>query len=253
MTFEIFCEKAAQAMREYMGEGCEVFLQEIKKNNGLVLTGLLAHTEDDVAIPTIYLNDYYRILCSGEDFSVIMQHIFQFYERYSGVKMDMEFFNNFSTVKSKIVCKLIHRDRNEALLEDVPFIPWEDLAIVFCYIHIGDDLGSATIMIRNEHCKMWGIETEELYQCAMQNTPKLMGEEIFSIKDMLMSLAEEDLRSEVEDLEDLPMFILTNKWKQFGAMGMLYSEKMKELSDAVAHNLFIMPSSIHEGATRFAV
>ena len=44
----------------------------------------------------------------------------------------------------------------------------------------------------------------------------------------------------------IPLYVLTNKEKIFGASAMLYSEKIKDLADKLHSDLLIIPSSVHE-------
>ena len=44
----------------------------------------------------------------------------------------------------------------------------------------------------------------------------------------------------------LPLYVLTNRERMFGASAMLYSWKIKELADRLQTNLLILPSSTHE-------
>ena len=44
----------------------------------------------------------------------------------------------------------------------------------------------------------------------------------------------------------LPLYVLTNRERMFGASAMLYSEKIKELADELHLDLLILPSSLHE-------
>ncbi len=50
----------------------------------------------------------------------------------------------------------------------------------------------------------------------------------------------------VQGEDDLPMYVLTNKEKRFGATAMLYSERMKELAERFGCDPLILPSSVHE-------
>ena len=53
--------------------------------------------------------------------------------------LDYEMLSDYEGIRSNIACKLIHAVSNEAILKDVPHIPWMDLAIVFypvSYTHL---------------------------------------------------------------------------------------------------------------------
>ena len=45
--------------------------------------------------------------------------------------LNYEMLSDYEGIRSNIACKLIHAASNEAILKDVPYIPWMDLAIVF--------------------------------------------------------------------------------------------------------------------------
>ena len=62
----------------------------------------------------------------------------------------------------------------------------------------------------------------------------------------MKELLEEMTGVELEKQYDVPMYVLTNKEKIFGASVLLYSEKLQELAEKTGKNLLILPSSVHE-------
>ena len=62
----------------------------------------------------------------------------------------------------------------------------------------------------------------------------------------MKELLEEMTGMELEKQYDVPMYVLTNKEKIFGASVLLYSEKLQELAEKTGKNLLILPSSVHE-------
>ena len=51
----------------------------------------------------------------------------------------------------------------------------------------------------------------------------------------------------------MTMLVITNTGRLYGAAVILYSGMLKQVADKADSDLFILPSSLHEGATRFAV
>lgn len=59
---------------------------------------------------------------------------------------------------------MINKDRNEELLKHVPFREVVDLAIV-CYVLLRLNNGhTATLLIRDEHLKLWNVTKEEVFK-----------------------------------------------------------------------------------------
>ena len=129
-------------------------------------------------------------------------------------------------MKERIVYKVIRRESNEELLMQVPHECYLDLAIVYYALMENTEFGTATLLIRNEHLKEWGITKEEIAEAAKKNTPSL-------------------LRLEVRVLADY-MYIVTNSITSFGAAVMLYDDFWKRMRTLIGENFYVLPSSVHE-------
>lgn len=76
--------------------------------------------------------------------------------------VDMKYFLEYANVRNNIVYKLIHTERNRELLEDIPYIEFLDLSIVFQYLISKKESHLETLLIHNVHTKLWGVTVEEL-------------------------------------------------------------------------------------------
>ena len=83
---------------------------------------------------------------------------------------------------------------------------------------------------------------DTLYAVAQENMKKSMPELLVSMKDLL----EETTGLKMGEDTYLPMYVLTNQEKVYGAAAMLYSDQMKKLAERWQTDLLILPSSIHE-------
>lgn len=254
MIFEQFKTKVCSALREVMGEEYEIAYKEITKNNGVILRGIIIAREGSNVSPTIYIDELYEDFEDGRAFGDIIYDILCAYQRNAKeIQLDMEFFTRYEKVKNRVLYKLIHLESNRKMLEDIPYMKWNDLAIVFYYAMEEEYCGKATILIRNSHLKMWEIDMDTLYQDAKVNMQKLLPEELLPIKKIIQEFLSKNLQQDIEEDEiGLPegvssmMYVLSNRDRIFGAASILYSDAMKELTKKLNKNLIILPSSVHE-------
>lgn len=252
MSYSDFCNKVESAMSGlYEGEA-QVYITDVTKNNGLILRGLVIQRKESRISPTIYLEQFYGMYEDGMSFSEVINRIRSCDRAYKGTDITVDMFMDFEKISDRIVYKVVNRDMNSELLKSVPYMEWNDLAIVFCCLLESKSDGYATILIRNEHVKSWGTDTDELYKLASVNTPRLMSDEIDSMENIIMSMLYRKNPEDEGDSEDrmnpaVPdLYVLSNKRRIFGATSMLFSPHIGELADDYESDLYILPSSIHE-------
>lgn len=256
MEMKEFAEKMCKAMTMVLGDGYDVRLQEVQKNNGVKLQGLLILAEKQNVSPTIYLKPFWEAYEGGVSMAELVRRILQIYrEDTPGGSVDMSFFRKFACVRDRICYRLIHAERNGELLEKIPHIPFLDLAICFYYAYEGKELGTGTIMIYNTHVSLWQTSVTELMRLAQSNTPRLFPWECSPMAEVVRELMKNQeetsgnlLLAEAEQhfFGDVPMQILSNKQRVYGAAGILYPGILEKLAGKAQANLFILPSSVHE-------
>lgn len=258
MEFTSFKTLVRDEVAKRTGEQFHVRINDVTKNNGVVLSGITMLQDDNNISPTIYLNKYYEAYENGDiTLRCIVDEVLDTYERNKvNQSVDMRFFMNYERIKDRIIFKLIHAERNKELLKDIPHIRYLDFAVVFQCLISDEMFGNATIMIHNAHLKIWEITENELYEKAIKNTPVLQRYDIKTMKDVLceMMLLEEMEGKEIlnkneyiEDLQDAtPMYVLSNRTKVQGASCILYPNILKDFASAVKSDFYILPSSVHE-------
>ncbi len=243
MNFETFVENIVEVLQERMGDAYEIRVIHVTKNNGVELTGIAIIRQEDSVFPTIYLEGLYEEHLLGEEIDSLAGRIINCHEEQSMTfDLDMDFFQDYGSVKDRIFYKLVSFAQNKKFLADAPHICWHDLAIVFYYALEDEVMEGATITITRQHMLMWKQNAESLYRTAGRNTKRYMPELLVSMRELVEDLTGISIQGE----DDLPMYVLTNKEKRFGASAMLYSEQMKGLADRFGCDLLILPSSIHE-------
>ena len=255
MEFTSFTTFVRDEVEKRTGDSYRVRLNDVRKNNGIVLRGLTVMQDDSNISPTIYLNNYYEEYTNGRVTLInVVNDVMDTYNRNKvNQSVDMRSFLNYESVKQSIVYKLVNTEKNRVLLEDIPHIEFLDLSIVFQCLVSQEDLGTASILIHNVHLKLWDISVEELYQAAKENTRHLQGYEIKSMTDVLYEIMKTEDGEEFDDddyisklSDSVPMYVLSNKSRVEGAACMLYPDLIQDFADAIDSSFYIIPSSIHE-------
>ena len=251
MEFTNFTTLVQREVEKRAGENYRVKLNDVMKNNGVVLRGITLMQDDSNISPTIYLNPYYDAYENGDTtLGTVIDEVIDTYERNKiNRSIDMKFFLNYETVRSRIIFKLINTEKNRELLRDVPYIPFHDLSIVFQCLVSEERFGNASILIHNVHLQLWKVNARELYECALENTPLLQGYELADMNTVL-----EEMKAlggiddeEIEDMQqEVPMYVLSNKSRINGATCILYKDILKDFAMVVDKDLYVLPSSIHE-------
>lgn len=247
MTYYQFVQAVEGRIKEAVKESVAVRIHTAEKNNGTIRRGLTL-TEQDINIsPTIYLEEYYRQFQNGGSLEHITSDILRLYNEVRFQKSwGEEKLYDYSQVKEKVIYRLVNYESNEKMLRNVPYIVYLDLAIVFCVLLEVTKYGTATMAIRNDHLDLWGVEKEELYRQASENTSKFLPDDFSSMSAVIEELTEEsEAHISFEDKEE-EMYVLSNRIHSYGAAAILYSGRMEGIGMYLKSNYYILPSSVHE-------
>lgn len=228
----------------------EVELKHVLKNNGVMRCGLILHSGGNNLAPTIYMESFFRAYRDGADMQEIIGKIMEAYEGAPGAEVDMSFFRDFSTVSDRLCMKLVNREANAELLEDLPYREFLDMAVVYYIDYDNPRTGAGTIQIHNSHMEMWGVMEGDLWEAASKNTPMKKPGRVESMRDILEEVFEEqgnggEFRSSMDNTS-VPMLVITNTERMYGAAVVMYSGLLKQAADKTGSDMFILPSSLHE-------
>lgn len=271
-----FCENIKKGLEVFLGDEVTVTVNKVAKNNGVVLNSVIIVQKSRNISPNIYLDELYEEYMQGKAMKDIVEDIIEVYQN-SLLKnsLDMDFFMDYEKLKEKVAYKLIGIEKNRELLEEVPYVEFLNMAIVFYCCVPDEELNKATILIYNNHLEIWGITKEELYGDAKLNAERMLPPKLLSLERMMEEIFIEDLKNEFKaggrkDKEYMPdeewfdkaarqmrasvteqkecggMFVLGNQYKLFGAAVILYEDILKVFASRLEADIFILPSSIHE-------
>ena len=245
MTYQQFVEAVASQITSISNGPITAELHTSLKNNNIERIGITIHTTGINISPTIYLEDFYTQFLDGCPLIDIVYHILEVYNEICFEhSWDISEILEFHSVSKRIAFKLIHLEQNLPLLESVPFIAYQDFAIVFYLIVDIEPCGPGTILITNEMKNSWEITLEELYDLALENTPKLLPVDFRPMCNVVSELLGNTCT--YEDYSDNHMYVLSNSAKQFGASTILYPNLLEEISEKLREDYYLLPSSIHE-------
>lgn len=249
MEYKEFVEYIKMNAGYIAGEGGNITINHVIKNNGCEMDGLVIMEKGKDIAPTIYLDSFYELYTNGENIKNIIRQIEVIYEQNkNNVTLDVNILKHFDTIKDKIVYKVVNYRSNEKLLEQVPHKRILDLAVVF-YCLLDNEYGrSATALIYNNNLKNWNVTIDDVYKAALKNTPDLLHSKISSMA-ALFEKCGVNVDGEEVDLKDYvpsDMYVLTNESKLNGAACILYENVLYDFAQKLGADLYILPSSVHE-------
>lgn len=247
MEMKEFATKVCDSMRAELGSGYRVDVKEVMKNNGVVLHGLTIVAQGETVAPTIYLENFLEAHEFGIPFQSVFKKILDAYRRSEPDKgVNLDFFRSFEAVRDRICYRLIGKKGNEELLEQIPYIDFLDLAICFYYSYQGESLGDGSILIYNSHMDMWETCITELFGLAKRNTQRLLPWTCCSLDEVIAEMAESTGQPLEASELDLPLKVLSNTKRLYGAACILYPGVLETLAQKEGGGFLILPSSVHE-------
>ena len=243
MRMDDFAERICVAVEEKLGKGVHTEVKNVRKNNGILLHGLLISLEGQRVVPTVYLEQFLEIYESGIPFEEVVSRLLAVYrESMPKGGIDMNFFRYYEAVKDRICYRLIGRKGNEAMLDEVPHKDFLDMAICFYYAYQGEKLGEASILVYNSHMEMWNVSTADLLAAAEENTSRLFPWKCRMMEDILVDMDEVDVE---EPGQEISLKVLSNEKRLYGATCILYPGALEKIAEKEG-SFYIIPSSIHE-------
>ena len=279
ISLEKFTEKVSQSLKESFEDEREIRISKVKKNNGIEHIGITCIKGTCNISPTLYMESFYDYYKCGNDFDEVMDKIKSTIKRAELNKnVDLSYFKDYDKVKDRIVYKLVNKSKNEKLLKEIPYVEYLDLAIIFYYMLDSNQFPDASILIYNSHLQMWDVNTETIYEDAKKNTQFLLEPVITNMADIMKEMILRNIKDRYKDYErieeaekagkskeawmedlandmtsifgtdefEIPMLVLTNNKKQYGASCILYNEILDDIAGKEDTNFYIIPSSIHE-------
>lgn len=252
LSYEEFKNEVIASIKDYLPDEYENATASVGKatrNNDSIYDVLMVKREGDSVAPRIPLEPFYKKYADrgGKgDIHLFLSSIASSYEAAAAAeeKFDPEFISpqtifNFENIKDRITCRLINAKLNEKYLADKPHTFVEDLAVIYS-IRISPD---ASIPITNELMEKYeGVTVKDLHDIALSNMEKVNPPQIMDMEEILAPLFGLPASPRV-----IPMYVLTNEAKVYGASVILNPDTLEEAARMLGtDDFYILPSSVHE-------
>ena len=253
MLFTEFKNYAKENIINYLTPdyvGAEMNIRTINKSNGYSYEALSISKPGEKCsiIPALDLTRAYKEYQQGADLDEII-------EKLADIRMNakLDGFNKesiltFEGIKSHILPRLINTANNATYLENKPHLEIADLSVMFV-VRVNETVDSvADAPIDYDLMTLWGVDLDTVKATAFEN--------IAMQKPVFMSIAkaifEGKMNEDIFDLdnidpknEEMPLYLLSNRYKHQGASIIFNKALMHRIADKMG-SFYILPSSIHE-------
>lgn len=262
-TDKVFAEDVAQNIKAYLPpelQEVECTVVENQKNNGVILTGVMFKMPDQDITPVIYMNPFYEDIKKGESIENVMESIADCFienQECRAISQGIDLMK-YESVKDYIEPALINTRANQKALSQMPHEKMEDLSIIYkVVLPSTGESGRASMKITNEMAEAWGVSPKELHETALANGVRrkpavLQDMGTIMTGNYFNDAAPENLLEQADIVLYGDMFVLSNADRMDGAAVLAYPNLLKQVEEKFAGGVYILPSSIHECATRFA-
>ena len=217
-----------QHIKDYLPQEyqqADVKVYEVNKRNGIIQDGLVVRQKGVAVSPMLYLDaydysypetalkktarDYVDIVANGQNL----------------IEMLVEKMKGEENILNRVTLRAINRERNTVFLADKPYLKLQDLAF-YPVVEITNNL---SLDINYDLCSIMNLSGKEILGIAAKNLIE-QKPVISSITDVLIDeniipaiLPAEELR----EVFPVPMYVVTNSNKYFGAAHIMNPNVMK--------------------------
>lgn len=251
MKYFEFIDEMAKRVKMCFDKEVSVEIHKVVKNNSMEYDSLIINEPGRNVTPNFYLQDMYRRYVDGIGLDSLVSEIVQQYESAYDRKKYENLSLDYADCKEKIVMRLISFEKNKKMLEETPYIPFLDMAVVFYFLADNDEKGIASIRITKEIMNDWRTDVKELYTLASDNSRRIFEEKVMPMSKMfedfnidISKIRSEKVNSIYEERSE--PYVVTNNIGINGASVILYPDMLRGIAAKLGGDFYILPSSIHE-------
>ena len=195
--------------------------------------------------PVIYIDDIYEQYECGKNFRSVMteagRHFSEAFDFSDSINID----GLIENIEKKVVCQVINSEFNKKVLMTCPSKKIMDLSVILRVIVNKDRSGVSSFILTNDIIEKTDIDTDRLFEKALENTKKLFPFELYPLVDIIRDRLRE---SDYPDDDPLinRIYVISDPYKFLGSSALLYPEIFERLSEELDSDLYIMPSSIRD-------
>lgn len=214
-------------------------VQEVNKNNGVVLTGIAVRKGNEKIYPTVYIDKMYEEELDVEEASAKVLMIAEQQKIEEGY--DLSWMNDFEEVKPRLRALLLNRKSNVEVWKPAEH-GFDDLIIVpivtfadFLTDHI------ATSKVTLSMLKKWNVDAEDVIRIAEENSKDDTSRR--TIMEAILGIIPNAEFPPMPE-EEYPMYVVSNNRSCNGAYAVI--PMLDELHEMFPEGFVVIPSSVHE-------
>lgn len=245
MKYEEFENQLQKEIRDVFDGEIQMNIHWIEKINRGKEKAILLGRRDQDTQTTFCLKQLYQQYQVGKSLQEIVWDMKKACREneWNGRRL-LEHLNCWEFARSYIYPRLIPYEQNREILEQMPHQRWLDLAVVLYYEKPELLLEQRTNLLSYTHIGKWAVTEEELFTIALKNAQRDLPPCLEDIWGVFKRIAGEWVEETEE--ERVPMYVLTNSRKVYGASCLLYPNLLAEIGERFDSDLYVLPSSQHE-------
>lgn len=245
MEKQIFIEAMVKKLEEILGPDYKLVIDDIRKNNGVLLKAIIIKKDGVQSAPVVYLDELYNSYLNGESTDTLVKQIQEkVADTYLSDDLSINTIHEYEAVKDKVVLRVINYQKNESILREIPHMRYLDLAVTFRIMFDTHKNALASTTVSDKLLVQWGVTVNELYKVALANSVRLLPVYHARLESMLFECDEDEIDQHINAGPKL--YVLTNTQGINGATSILYPDALKVRADLIESDLLILPSSLHE-------
>lgn len=248
LLYDDFVKECKDKLQDYLksqGEQAEVVYESVKKIN-FQEEALLVRYKDDPIAPVVYMSGRYIDYLSGREMSEIVKDIARDVQEARKHQPDLSELTA-EWAYERLYLSVINAEKNEELLNSVPYRKMEDLA---CVAKFRLDTESS-VLVNEDLCRKLRMTSEEVLAIAERNMVKngYQCEPLdLEIKRILkeQGVSDREIEEGMMKTQSSMMYVASTANHMEGAAVIASREAMHDFYDKIGEPFYILPSSRHE-------
>ena len=248
MLYDEFVDECKDRLQDYLksqGEQVDVMYHSVRKINFQEEALLVRYKGDQIA-PVVYMSGRYEDYLSGREMSEIVKDIARDVQEARKHQPDMLDFTA-EMAKERLYLSVINAEKNEELLNSVPYRKIEDLA---CIAKFRLD-AEASVVVNETLCRQFRLTAEEVLAIRERNMVKngYQCEPLdLEIKRILkeQGVADREIEEGMMKTQSSMMYVASTANHMEGAAVIASREAMHDFYEKIGEPFYILPSSRHE-------
>lgn len=247
MDYNEFKEMLINKIQGKMQRKAKIHIETIEVINDVKKEAIVfAGNDKAILFQRIYLDNLYEMYMSGIGLDICADTAIATYRETPDLKIE-KILKSWKEVKTKLDPVVMNKEWNKEILKNIPYKEKLDLAICCRVILKQNDGKFFSVTVRKNMIDQWGITEEEFWE-AVRDCFQKNDYSITSINDLLR---DQYYEQDGKDLMDNPemqtqLYVMTNAYHNWGAAGFFRADLLKEFSEELKMDLYVLPSSIHE-------